>query len=379
MNYIILDLEWNQSPYGKSRENPLMPFEIIEIGAVRMDPDAPDTEEALTFHEIIRPQLYRKLHYMTRTVVAIRESDFVGARTFPEVFRDFIRWCGDDPIFCTWGPGDLTELQRNMRYHGIENPFPYPFFYRDLQKVFAIVYEERHTRRSLEWAVEYLGIPKREQFHDAFSDALYTAQILPHLPQEAVQKNTSIDLFRAPRTREEEIRVTYGSYSKYISRPFSERSRLMQDKAVIATECWVCGAKAPRVIRWFSDGGRNFLCAARCPEHGLLRGKIRVRTNAGGEWYAVKTIRSAGAEEVEQLREHQEALRERRRDHRHAAREHDHEEPTGTADVRDTAPASKRRRRRRPRRRHRETAAGAASLQGRIDTAAGHGSTGAAN
>ena len=32
MNYIIFDLEWNQSPEGKSGSDERMPFEIIEIG-----------------------------------------------------------------------------------------------------------------------------------------------------------------------------------------------------------------------------------------------------------------------------------------------------------------------------------------------------------
>ena len=34
MNYIIFDLEWNQCCGGRDMENPRMPFEIIEIGAV---------------------------------------------------------------------------------------------------------------------------------------------------------------------------------------------------------------------------------------------------------------------------------------------------------------------------------------------------------
>ena len=37
MDYVIFDLEWNQCPYGKEKENPKLPFEIIEIGAVKMD------------------------------------------------------------------------------------------------------------------------------------------------------------------------------------------------------------------------------------------------------------------------------------------------------------------------------------------------------
>ena len=37
MNYIVLDLEWNQCPTGKSGEIRRLPFEIIEIGAVKLD------------------------------------------------------------------------------------------------------------------------------------------------------------------------------------------------------------------------------------------------------------------------------------------------------------------------------------------------------
>ena len=37
MEYIVLDLEWNQSPRGKAGERRGMPFEIIEIGAVKLD------------------------------------------------------------------------------------------------------------------------------------------------------------------------------------------------------------------------------------------------------------------------------------------------------------------------------------------------------
>ena len=37
MDYIVFDLEWNQCPDGKEREVPALPFEIIEIGAVKLN------------------------------------------------------------------------------------------------------------------------------------------------------------------------------------------------------------------------------------------------------------------------------------------------------------------------------------------------------
>lgn len=314
-----MDLEWNQCPYGKKKEDPKLPFEIIEIGAVKLNADF---QEVGAFHETIRPVLYRKLHYMTRSVIHMTEVDFEGKRTFPRVFADFLVWCGDSPVFCTWGSGDLTELQRNVRWH-IDHgnltgrwPFPFPFFYRDVQKVFSYVYEDGKKRRSLEWAVEYLKIEKTEEFHDAFSDAAYTAKILQMLPPEDVRYYSSIDTYRTPSKRSDEIQVRYEKYTKFISKSYPERESLMKDRVITSTRCIVCDQKIKRTIRWFSDNGRNYLCIAQCPEHGLFRGKIRIRQNADDEWYVVRTIRKATADDVESVKKKQESLRHRRRAHR---------------------------------------------------------------
>lgn len=37
MNYIVLDLEWNQSNTGEEPEVKEIPFEIIDIGAIKLD------------------------------------------------------------------------------------------------------------------------------------------------------------------------------------------------------------------------------------------------------------------------------------------------------------------------------------------------------
>ena len=59
MDYVIFDLEWNQCPYGKGKENPKLPFEIIEIGAVKMDGER---NVVGTFHRIVKPVVYQHLH-----------------------------------------------------------------------------------------------------------------------------------------------------------------------------------------------------------------------------------------------------------------------------------------------------------------------------
>ena len=66
MNYIVFDLEWNQCPYGKDKENQRLPFEIIEIGAVKLSENKEMTGE---FHLLVRPMVYKKLHFKMEEIM----------------------------------------------------------------------------------------------------------------------------------------------------------------------------------------------------------------------------------------------------------------------------------------------------------------------
>lgn len=81
-------------------------------------------------------------------------------------------------MFGTWGPGDLTELQRNMKFYNLLSLIRGPIHFYDVQKLFAIQYETMKSRRALEYAADFLHLPKDEHFHQALSDAKYTADIL---------------------------------------------------------------------------------------------------------------------------------------------------------------------------------------------------------
>ncbi|MCD7737201.1 MAG: exonuclease domain-containing protein [Lachnospiraceae bacterium] len=319
MNYIVLDLEWNQCPFGKEHENPALPFEIIEIGAVRLNTSHQITGQ---FREIVRPQVYTSLHYKTREIVTLRAIDFDGARIFPNVAADFFEWCRSDmdadgePSFCTWGPADLTELQRNLSYYNMTNPFPFPLMYYDIQKIFSIVYEDRRSRKALEYAVDFLEIPKEVPFHSALSDAIYTSLVMQKLSDPQIRDNSSVDYFHTPLTRSQEIYLHYSTYDKFVSMPFPSSNQAMKDSIVTSTRCPVCGKTASKKIRWFSAGGHNQFCLASCPQHGYLKGKIRLRHNRDGMTYAVKTLKLISKEDAYQIYEKKEVLKVKRRLHR---------------------------------------------------------------
>lgn len=310
MNYIVLDLEWNQCPSGKENEVAALPFEIIEIGAVKLDENHQFIDE---FREIVRPQVYPALHFKTKEIVSLRSGDFQKARTFSEAAKDFLEWCGKSPVFCTWGPADLTELQRNLSYYQIRYPLPFPLIYYDIQKIFSIVYEDRKSRRSLEYAVDFLHIKKKIPFHSALSDAVYTAYIMKHLTEEQITANSSVDYYHTPNNRRQEIYLQYSSYLKFVSKPFESKVQLMKDRVITSTYCYKCRKPAQKKLRWFAAGGRNYFCLAYCEKHGYLKGKIRIRQRDDGRYYAIKTLKLISPEEAYEIKEKKEILKLKRR------------------------------------------------------------------
>ena len=184
MNYIVMDLEWNQCPKGKEFENKKLPFEIIEIGAVKLDSSFNVVGE---FDRLIRPQLYTKLHHIVKELLDVSSEELLAGGAFPEVMEEFLEWCGEDYMFCIWGSGDLTELQRNMNFFGVENKFPMPFIFYDIQKFYSILYEDGKIRRSLQSVIEAMHLSETEEFHRAINDARYTAHVMQMMDIEGVK------------------------------------------------------------------------------------------------------------------------------------------------------------------------------------------------
>lgn len=315
MNYIVFDLEWNQCPDGKAKENPALPFEVLEIGAVKLNSEKQETDR---FHELIQPSVYKRMHPMTQSIIHLSSGELKKADFFPAVYERFRTWCGADAVYCIWGSLDLLELQRNMRFHHIENNFPFPLKYLDIQKLYSICFDDGKNRKSLENAIDELQLEKSDSFHAALSDAVYTAEVLKLLPDRELHEFYSVDYFRSPKTRREEIYMVFDGYSKFVSKEFSSKKEIMKDRKVTSTKCYLCGKAAKKKIRWFASGGKNFSCLAYCEEHGYLKGKIRLKKceNSDG-FFCVKTIKQIDVDRAGDLLERKLILQERRRQKRH--------------------------------------------------------------
>ena len=317
MNYIVLDLEWNQSSTGKEEVSKVLPFEIIEIGAIKLNSDRKMTDE---FSELIKPQVYHEMHHITRKLIHLQMEELEKGKSFVEIMEKFRAWCGQDYIFCTWGPLDLLELQRNIRYYQLEPLGEGPLAFLDVQKLFSIAYEDRKSRRTLEHDIDFLEIEKDIPFHRAFSDAYYTAKVLAQLDED-VLKNCSFDVFHLPKDRKSEVHVIFDTYAKYISRTFADKTEALADKTVIETKCYLCHKNLRKKIRWFSPNGKHYYSVSYCDKHGYMKAKIRIRKSEEDSVYVVKTEKFINQEEVEDIRNRQEKAKEQRKEKR-ALRKH---------------------------------------------------------
>ena len=226
MNYIIFDLEWNQSANGKQYSLDDMPFEIIEIGSVKLDEHFQITD---SFEKIIKPQVYMELHYAVRDMLHLDRHELMEGESFKSAATDFFAWCGKDPVFCTWGSLDLVELQRNVKHFGVDYTFKKPLLYYDVQKLFSIQFQDGRQRLSLEHAVNMLDMKEDSGYHRAINDAEYTADLFKKLDMNLIGKFFSIDTYNIPSTRGAEVYLNFGNYGKYVSIGFPTREDAMSD------------------------------------------------------------------------------------------------------------------------------------------------------
>lgn len=301
MNIIVMDLEWNQNALGKKEREADKPvFEIIEIGAVKLNEDYEITDK---FSQLIRPQIYHTMHKITADLIHLQMNELKKGKDFSTVMKNFLEWCGEDYIFATWGPLDLLELQRNMKYYELEPLSDNPIKFYDVQKLFSLGIMKDKTRKTLEFAIDYFNIKKEIPFHRAYSDAYYTAKVFKKIANPELLQFISFDTFNIPKTRKEEIKILLPGYFKYISHGFELKSDVMEDKEVASTKCYLCHKNLRKKIKWYSPNSKNYYSISYCDIHGYIKYKVRIKKTEDGKYYAVKTSKFITEEKMKKLQE----------------------------------------------------------------------------
>lgn len=314
MNYIIFDLEWNQTYGGSALENPRMPFEIIEIGAIKLNSNF---EIIDTYSSLVKPKLYKKLQPHIKSILTYDESVlFKNGRPFDMVCKEFLKWCGEDYMFGTWGAMDLYYLQSNMDFFYMKK-FDFPLKYYNIQQIYAECMSNDNISK-LEKAVDNLKIEIDRPFHSAVNDAYYTSLILQKIKVSDFEDKYSYDLYNLPYNKESEIYAKHKTYSEYITMTYNDRKDIIESKDFLNVRCCKCNKKAMRKIKWFANTPNSYLGVSRCIYHGLLLSKIKIKTSKEDNYYAIKTVSRINKSDFDIIKERQNELRIRRQIKRNA-------------------------------------------------------------
>ncbi len=193
MTPIVIDLEWNYPV----RRNPLIRLnnEIIQIGAAKVDTDLNVQD---TFEAVIKPVYYTKLHKDVADLTLLKNEDLLQGRPFAEVMRDFRAWCGEDPIFISWGSADGMVLRENCLKFGVDTDWLPPEY--DAQ----LMFDDMEMQEGRSWPLNYGLYHFREKpngLHNALADVYSTILILKHLD---LKEGLSDEYFRCDRSSHQE-------------------------------------------------------------------------------------------------------------------------------------------------------------------------------
>ncbi len=195
MDYIVIDFEFNQAyDLGKEnheKQNPLCPFEIIQIGAVKLNSDLEYVDQ---FNKIIKPVIYKKIHPFVEKITGITQQTVKKGTSFSKAYSLFSEFVKPDDVLCTWGVDDIKYLFKNILFHGLDYNLM-PLNYLNIQDI--ATKHLKYTKGQaigLKNAVMMFDIDIEKDFHDAYNDAYYTAEIFKKINPEIISiKNFDIN------------------------------------------------------------------------------------------------------------------------------------------------------------------------------------------
>ena len=318
MNYIVLDMEWNQPWPGSPSARKVLPVqirgEIIQIGAVRV---TEEQEVADEFQVMVRPKYYRSLNRRVSKLTGIKESRLKAEGIpFPEAMARFREWCGEDPVFLTWGFDDIAILRENMQLFELGTDWVGSWY--NAQMMFNAQTDGSTSQKALKTAMEIFDIEATRPAHDALGDAYHTALICARL-----------DLKRGMEEYEQALRnhdngfhgaELPGCICRKVFYDLADKKAALAAMSGPENICPTCGRQMLS-SRWFAQPGHRYMDLATCPEHGKFLIRIRMSEQADGLIRVSRLTYEATSEAADSYRnrvekaepEHRSTRRRRRR------------------------------------------------------------------
>ena len=279
MDYIVLDMEWNQPWPGSPSSRKVLPVqirgEIIQIGAVRLTESGQVADE---FQIMIKPKYYRHLNRRVSKLTGIKESRLREEGVpFPDAMERFKTWCGEDIVFLTWGFDDIGILRENMQLFNL--PTDWTGRWYNAQMIFNAQTDGSNAQKALKTAMEIFGIEATRPAHDALGDAYHTALICAKLDL----KKGANEYEEALKSHENGFHGAElpGCICRQVFYDFADKRAALSAMAGSENRCPAC-ERQMLGSRWFAQPGHRYMDLATCPEHGKFLIRVRLSQQPDG-------------------------------------------------------------------------------------------------
>ena len=296
MDYIVLDMEWNQPWPGSPSARKVLPVqirgEILQIGAVRVSQEQLVGDE---FQILIKPKYYRRLNRRVSKLTGIKESRLREEGVpMAEAMERFRSWCGEDVIFLTWGFDDITILRENLQLYGLEDGWVDRWY--NALMIFNAQTDGSNAQKSLKTAMEIFEIEPSRPAHDALGDAYHTALICAMLNlQKGIEEYDEAVKSHVNGFHGAELP---GCISRKVFYDYPDKRAALAAMTGSENLCPVCGRQMLG-SRWFAQPGHRYMDLASCPDHGKFLIRIRLSTQADGTLRVSRLTYGATSEAAE--------------------------------------------------------------------------------
>ncbi len=297
MNYVVVDLEWNQAMDAQASVFNKLPIrlrgEIIEIGAVRLNDDMTPGEE---FTVDVRPVYFRRMHYKVKKLTGFDKERLNNGLPFPEAMARFREWCGDGVTFIAWGYDDRAIMEQNIIIHDLD--WDWIADWVNLQVIYSMQTSGEREQKSLAAAMENFGIEQTRVAHDALGDAYNTCLVCSHLDMEAGLKQYSeYDGRSGELPRAGGGGTGPDPIQHHCIAPFSSKGDAFADPRIKSPPCPICGGGLT-LSKWVDQGDHRYMSIAECPDDGKFLFRLRFRRGPDGS-YAVNRLIYAADEAMQ--------------------------------------------------------------------------------
>ena len=316
MNYIVVDLEWNQAMSSKSSVFNKLPIklrgEIIEIGAVKLDENMQPADE---FTIDVKPVYFKRMHYKVKKLTGFDKERLAKGYSFRDAFEKFREWCGEDVTFLTWGCDDRGIMEQNIIIHDLD--WDWIADWINLQLIYNMQTDGDKNQKSLATAMEHFNIEQTRVAHDALGDAYNTALVCTKLDiAQGLAQYEDASRMLSLRTHKQQSGENKGPeplehlvFPGYIS-----KSEAFADSELINLPCPDC-SKELSCQRWINQGDQRYMNIYNCPDCGSYLLRLKFRKHEDNTWAANRLVYKADADTLDFYRSKAALSRRRGRGH----------------------------------------------------------------